>query len=388
MDAPRVTALRLREILAPACRAHGLDLCGAVSLPRRLPHADAWFDWLRQDKHGDLDYLLRAPQDRADPTRERPWARTLLVFGQRYAAGWPARDEADDGGWVLGVARYARGLDYHDVMRGAIRRTTGLLRRELHRTGVIAAEADLRAADAVDAGPFLEREHAWLAGLGFFGKNTLLIHPRLGSGLFLGVALLELEVTGLADAPRPLVGPPARLSPDADGMASLCGNCRLCQDSCPTGALDTPFALDAHLCLATWSIERQGRVPAAQRPLQGDHLFGCDVCQQVCPWNHKALRRPAGEPPRPEYAALPEHAEVDLGDLIRLDADAFRARFRRTPLWRAHPEGMRRNALIVAANTGRRDLLPAIRAAAAGDPDAEVREVARWALEVLGEAPS
>lgn len=98
-------------------------------------------------------------------------ARTLLVFGQRYAAGWPARDEADDGGWVLGVARYARGLDYHDVMRGAIRRTTGLLRRELHRTGVIAAEADLRAADAVDAGPFLEREHAWLAGLGFFGKT-------------------------------------------------------------------------------------------------------------------------------------------------------------------------------------------------------------------------
>lgn len=204
------------------------------------------------------------------------------------------------------------------------------------------------------------------------------------------MALLELEVTGLADAPRPLVGPPARLSPDADGMASLCGNCRLCQDSCPTGALDTPFALDAHLAWRPGSISLsvKAATPAAQRPLQGDHLFGCDVCQQVCPWNHKALRRLAGEPPRPEYEPLPEHArEVDLGDLIRLDADAFRARFRRTPLWRAHPEGMRRNALIVAANTGRRDLLPAIRAAAAGDPDAEV-EVARWALEVLGEAPS
>jgi epoxyqueuosine reductase len=388
VDAPRVTALRLREILAPACRAHGLDLCGAVGLPRRLPHAAAWFDWLQEGKHGDLGYLRRAPHDRADPTRERPWARTLLVFGQRYAAGWPARDEPSDGAWTLGVARYARGLDYHDVLRGAIRRTTDVLRHDLHRTGVIAAEADLRAADFVDAGPFLEREHAWLAGLGFFGKNTLLIHPRLGSGLFLGVAVLGLEVTGLADAPRPLVGPPAQRLPDSDGMASLCGNCSLCQDHCPTGALDTPYVLDARRCLATWSIEWQGRAPAALRAWQGDHLFGCDICQQVCPWNHKALRRPAGEPPRAEYEDLPEHADLDLGDLIRMDAATFRARFRRTPLWRAHPEGMRRNALIVAANTGRRDLLPAIREAAAGDPDTEVREVAAWALAELEEAPS
>jgi epoxyqueuosine reductase len=388
VDAPRVTALRLREIIEPACRAHGVELCGVVGLPRRLPHAAAWFDWLLEGKHGELAYLQRAPQDRADPTRERPWARTLLVFGQRYTAGWPARDEPGDGGWTLGVARYARGLDYHDVLRGAIRRITGVLRRELHRSGVIAAEADLRAVDAVDAGPFLEREHAWLAGLGFFGKNTLLIHPRLGSGLFLGVALLELEVTGLADAPRPLVGPPAQRLPDTDGMASLCGSCSLCQDHCPTGALDTPFELDARRCLATWSIEWQGRAPADRRALQGDRLFGCDICQQVCPWNHKALRRPAGEPPRADYEVLPEHAEVDLGDLIRMDAASFRERFRRTPLWRAHPEGMRRNALVVAANTGRRDLLPAIREAAAGDPDAEVREVAIWALSELEEAPS
>ncbi len=388
MDAPRVTALRLREILVPACRAHRLDLCGVVGLPRHLPHTAAWFDWLLAGKHGDLDYMLRAPHDRADPTRERPWARTLLVFGQRYTAGWPSPDGEQPADWILGVARYARGLDYHDVLRGAIRRTTEALRRELHRTGVIAAETDLRAEDAVDAGPFLEREYAWLAGLGFFGKNTLLIHPRLGSGLFLGVALLDLEVTGLADAPRPLVGPSAQKLPDLDGMASLCGNCSLCQDHCPTGALDTPFELDAHRCLATWSIERQGRAPATQRAQQGGLLFGCDICQQVCPWNHKALRRPVGEPPLAEYGALPEHAEVDLGDLIRLDAAAFRARFRRTPLWRAHPEGMRRNALVVAANTGRRDLLPAIREAADRDPDDEVREIARWALEILGEEPS
>lgn len=383
-----MTAVRLREILAPACRAHHVDLCGVVSLPRNLPHAAAWFDWLEAGKHGDLEYLLRAPHDRADPTRERPWVRTLLVFGQRYTAGWSPQDEGEGDGWIFGVARYARGLDYHEVLRGAIRRTTATLRRELHRTGVIAAEADLRAVDAVDAGPFLEREYAWLAGLGFFGKNTLLIHPQLGSGLFLGVALLELEVTGLADAPRPLVGPPAQRQSSPDGMASLCGNCSLCQQHCPTGALDTPFVLDAHRCLATWSIEWQGRAPAAQRARQGDQLFGCDICQQVCPWNHKALRRPAGEPPRTDYAILSEHAEVDLGDLIGMDAETFRTRFRRTPLWRAHPEGMRRNALVVAANTGRRDLLPAVRAAAERDPDGDVREVARWALEVLGEEPS
>jgi epoxyqueuosine reductase len=145
-----------------------------------------------------------------------------------------------------------------------------------------------------------------------------------------------------------------------------------------------PRILDASRCLSTWTIEWQGRAPADRRGDQGDHLFGCDVCQQVCPWNGRARRTADATPPTgPAYAPLPDHAEVDLADLLTLDAATFRARFRRTPLWRAHPDGLRRNALVVAANTGRADLRPLIARIAADDPDPAIREVAAWAAACL-----
>jgi len=382
-----IPALTLRGILAPLCAGESIDFCGVVSLPRRLPHTADWLNWLLENRHGDLEYLLRDPHGRADPVREHPWAASLLVFGQRYTNGWCPDDVdfegcAEDRPWLDGVSRYARGEDYHDVLRKGIRRVTGALRRELHVRGVIAAEGDMRARDSVDAGPYLEREYAWLAGMGFYGKNTMLIHPRLGSGFFLGVALLELEVRGLADAPRPLIGPPAQKYPEGDGVATMCGTCTKCQDACPTGALNDAFRLDAHDCLSTWTIEWRGAAPANRRSAQGGLLFGCDICQAVCPWNHKAARKLIDET-RPEYAGLASHDELDLADLIGMDADQFRARFRRSPLWRAHPEGLRRNALVVAANTGRGDLLPVIERAALDDPDPEVREVAVWARDTL-----
>jgi len=390
MDAPSVSAQQLRDILAAPARAHRIDLVGALNLPRPLTHAPDFLAWLDDGHHGELDYMRRDPADRLDPTRPHDWAASVLVFAQRYPAGWhpddtEAREGAHDGRpWTAGVSRYARGDDYHDVLRPAIRRLTQVLREELHLRGVLRDEGDLRTRDAVDAGPYLEREYAWLAGFGFFGRNTLLIHPRLGSALFLGVALTNLRITGLAGAPRPLLGPPpARVVP-ADGLANFCGKCTRCLDACPTGAFVRPHVLDAARCLSTWTIEWRGGAPAGRRREQGGLLFGCDVCQQVCPWNHKAARV-SEEPPPEAYALSPAHAELDLADLIRLDADAFRARFRRSPLWRAHPEGLRRNALVVAANTGRRDLVDVVRATAADDPDPEIREVARWVLAELEE---
>ena len=389
---PTLTAGRLREILQPVCRSHRVDLAGVVGLPRLLPHREAWFAWLAAGRHGDLAYLQREPAERVDPLRRHPWARSVLVFAQRYTNGWPPDDPEAAGGcgegrpWTAGVSRYARGADYHDVLRRAIRAALAELRRETDRLAGSRGPAGgsaLRAEERVDAGPYLEREWAWLAGLGFFGKNTLLIHPRLGSGLFLGVAVTNLAVTALADAPRPLIGPPATRRPEDDGPASLCGRCRRCLDACPTGALVAPYRLDAGRCLSTWSIEWRGGAPAAERPRQGGLLFGCDVCQQVCPWNHKAARL-LTEPPPPAYAALPAHRDLELADLLVMDAAAFRERFRRTPLWRCHPEGLRRNALIAAANTGRRDLVSRIREVAAADPDPGVRETARWALATLG----
>ena len=393
VDAPRITAPALREILHPLCGNLRIDLAGAVALPRALPHADAFLDWLSAARHGDLDYMAREPDARLRPQLKTPWLRSVLVFAQRYTDGWPgeARDPeaaaGRDAPWTDRVSRYARGLDYHDIFRKDIRMLVSSLRRVLHRRGVIAAEGDLRSKDATDAGPYPERELAWLAGLGFFGRNTMLIHPRLGSGFFLGVALLNLEITGLAAAPRPLVGPRVGVPEGAEGMTSLCGRCTLCLEACPTDAFPEPFVLDAGRCISNWTIEWRGGAKPEQRARQGDHLFGCDICQAVCPWNHKAARLAARgaleTPPRFEYAALETHADLDLADLVKIGDAEFKARFRRTPLWRCHPGGMRRNAMITAANTGRGDLAPLIRAAAAGDPDPGTRDVAAWALEQL-----
>jgi epoxyqueuosine reductase len=421
-EAPvEVTASSLRDRLARCCPAQGIDLVGIVSLPCRLPHAAAWRDWLARDRSGELAYLSADPAGRLDPTRADPWACSLLVFAQRYTDGWPVDDEEPTRGtmaarsWLAGVSRYARGLDYHDVFKTAARRVLADLG---------AAWAGLRGKVSVDTGPYLEREFAWLAGLGFFGKNTCLIHERLGSGLFLAVAVTNLQVSGLPAAAGPAraplweVAPRTRNRPGAapsapsaarldgvgdmmaePGVASRCGRCRRCLEACPTRALVEPFVLDAGRCLSTWSIEWRGRLAEPLRPLQNGLLFGCDICQAVCPWNHKAARgaeiaggqsRSAGSlscppvsPPPREYAPLPEHDAITLADLLSMPVEEYRRRFRRTPLWRAHPEGMRLNALTVAANTGRRDLVDDIAALIRNDSDRTVREAAEWALARL-----
>jgi len=392
---PRVAVGRLSELFAELCPPRRIDLAGAVVLPLALPHAGAYLSWVESDLHGGLGYMTRAPLLRADPTVQRGWARSVLVFGQRYTNGWDAADRSPWEGaapgrpWTDGVSRYARGLDYHDVLRADVRAIVARLR---------ASIGPFQAHVAVDTGPYLEREYAWLAGLGFFGKNTCLVHERLGSGLFLGVAITSIE---LVDPPAslPAGAPLWESAPRASGVAasgsgpgSRCGSCRRCQDACPANALETPFVLDANRCLSAWTIERHGRVPAGEQSKQGGLLFGCDICQAVCPWNRKVAREaappnPTIAPPGPEYAALAAHAEIDLADLIALGPDAHRRRFRRTPLWRAHADGMRRNALVVAANTGRIDLCEVAARAAREDSHAETRAVAARALLALESAP-
>jgi epoxyqueuosine reductase len=167
-------------------------------------------------------------------------------------------------------------------------------------------------------------------------------------------------------------------------VATRCGSCTLCVEACPTAALREPFVLDANLCLSTWTIEWRGRAPARERARQGGLMFGCDICQAVCPWNRKAARGisdAAG--PIAAYAVHEAYAAIDVADLLDPDPQVFAARFRRTPLWRCHADGLRRNALVAAAGGHRRDLLPLVREIAAGDPDPDVREVAAWAAAVL-----
>ena len=382
---------RLAELLARLCPPAAIDLAGAVSLPCSLPHAEHWHAYLKSGRHADLEYLARDPAGRLDPTLARPWASSLLVFAQRYGDGWDPGDPGGRGGyrpgapWTDGVARYARGLDYHDVLLRAIKEVIG---------GLAEALPGLRAQAATDTGPYLEREYAWLAGLGFLGKNSCLIHEELGSALLLGVAATNLNIAELppagtparealyAVAPRPTSSAArdrarrpqrnrgtatvtASATATATGAAAAtvtandttrCGRCTACLDACPTGALIAPFTLDGNRCISTWTIEWLGRPPDEQRHLQSSWLFGCDICQAVCPWNGKAFRRAQASSrdlarPPAAYAVLASHDEVTLADLTVINDEEFRRRFRRTPLWRCHPEGMRRNAAAVAAGS-------------------------------------
>lgn len=334
--------------LARLCQAHGIDLAGAVALPCEQPHRARWRAWLEAGHHADLEYVTRDPAAREDPQVRNTWARSVLIFGQRYTKGWPgsAGELPAESPWTNRVARYARGLDYHDVLLRDLKQVV---------KGLTAVVPGLAAFPSTDTGPYLEREYAWLAGLGFLGKNTCLIHEKLGSGMFLGVALTNLEIRGLAPGDQPQAEPlyavtPRRRRAPTRILASHCGSCTACLDACPTNALLPGGGLDARSCISTWTIEWQGRTPPERRAEQGGLLFGCDICQEVCPWNQRAAERAEVVPVRDEYGPLAAHAELSLADLAQLTADKFRARFRRTPLWRAHPEGMRRNAEVVLAH--------------------------------------
>lgn len=352
---PRADAEVIRGWLDRLAPRHRLDLVGAVALPCPLPHERQWLDWVAAGFHGDLEYLTRDPAGRVDPTVRNPDARSVLVFGQRYTDGWPAGDldpaaggrPQEDLGWVPRVSRYARGRDYHEVLLGDIKGLLKDLQKEI---------PGLQAFPATDTGPYLEREYAWLAGLGFLGRNHCLIHEKLGSGIFLGVALTNLTIQGLPAAGTPAIAPlysvrHRRLHPPLTAPVDLCGQCTRCLDACPTSALDPLRGLNAHRCLSTWTIEWQGQAPAGQEHLQGGLLFGCDICQSVCPWNQRAAGRKGELPDFPEeYAPLAEHSQVRLEDLAAITDEEFRRRFRHTPLWRCHPEGLRRNAQRVRDN--------------------------------------
>jgi len=343
-----ISRSELAQLLARLCPANRIDLAGAVALPCSQPHRERWRRWLDAGFHADLEYVTREPEAREDPTNQNPWARSVLIFGQRYTDGWAEAEDVQlrSGPWTDRVARYALGLDYHDVLLRDIKQVVN---------GLTEAIPGLAAFPATDTGPYLEREYAWLAGLGFLGKNSCLIHEKLGSGLFLGVALTNLRIAGLPSGQQPQAEPlygivPRRRRTPTRILASHCGSCTACLDACPTDALSLDGGLDARSCISTWTIEWRGQAPAERRRDQGGLLFGCDICQSVCPWNQRAAE---GEPTtavREEYAPLPAHGELHLADLAVLNDAEFRTRFRRTPLWRAHPAGLRRNAEVVLAN--------------------------------------
>jgi epoxyqueuosine reductase len=350
------------RLIAQAHRL-GFDLAGIVP-PGPSAGLDRYRAWLEQGYHGEMAYLARpdAVAARGDPARLLPGVRSVVVVGANYYAGSlpPAPGNDPSRG---AIARYAWGDDYHDLLVPRLRQLAAWLEAETGKPVAHRAYAD--------TGPLLEREMAARAGLGFVGKNTALIHPRLGSWLFLGALLLDVEI------PPPGPGSSGGSEPVAPGGA--CGRCTRCLDACPTGALVAPYLLDARRCLSYLTIELKGAIPAGLRPLLGNRIFGCDVCQEVCPWNRR-FARPTGEP---AFQPRPESMASRLLDLMALDDDGFRRRFRGSPVLRAKRRGLLRNVAVALGNWGDRAAVPALSRALA-DAEPLIREHAAWALGRIG----
>ena len=328
--------------IAREARALGFPLVGCVPL-EALPRAEFLATWLAEGRAGEMRYLERRPGERLDPRRRWPWARSIVTLAFPYHPPPPPCDE-----WRAAlrgrVAAYALGCDYHD-------RIAGVLRRLIERLRERWPDATFRPY--VDTGPILEREWAMRSGLGWIGRNTLLLHRHAGSYFFLAELLTDLVLDSVALP------------------ADHCGTCTRCLRACPTGAL-TDYAMDPRRCISYLTIEHRSAIPVALRPAIENWIFGCDVCQEVCPWNRDARASGADETLSPF-----------LPDLLALDDAGFRARFGGTAVTRTKRAGLLRNVAVALGNSGNPRAVPPL-VAALGDPAPLVRGHAAWALGRLG----
>lgn len=324
-------------------RRHGFSTVRVARIEEPVPGAEVYDAWLAAGHHGTMHYLERGRDVRVRPTTRLPGARSALVL----AVDHHHRRPPDPGGRTGMVARYAWGRDYHNLIGKRLRK----LRRDLREEGI-------DSFGGVDAAPILERSWARLAGLGFLGKNTLSIVPSRGSWYFLAVVFVDVD-----------------LEPDPPLPRSFCGRCTRCLQACPTQAFPAPWRLDATRCISYWTIEAPDLAPRSLRPGFGRWVFGCDVCQEVCPHNHAA-------PDSPEDDLLPRHAWLDLDEVLSTPDDALTERFTGTPLRRPGGHGLKRNALVVLGNLGDPGGADAA-TLGLGHPSPVVRSAAVWALHRL-----
>ncbi|MCI0693307.1 tRNA epoxyqueuosine(34) reductase QueG [candidate division KSB1 bacterium] len=337
------------ERLKSFARELGCELVGVAPVAQ-FQELGFYPQWLQEGHAGEMHYLERQLPTRLDPRQILPEAQSVIVIGVVYHTAQPLSTEIQDSrrGWI---SRYAWGDDYHDVLREKL--------AALHKFFAQEVGPDYKGRYYVDTGPMLDRVFAKYAGLGWFGKHTNLINQRLGSWFFIGELITNLVLE--FDAP-----PPDR-----------CGTCRRCIDACPTEAIIAPYQLDARRCISYLTIELRDEIPEALRPQMGQHVFGCDICQDVCPWNRKAaVTSEHAFLPRPDTVAPP------LAALAEMDEEAFRQKFRRSPIKRAKWRGFMRNLLVALGNSGMDEYLPIV-ARFLQHPEGLLREHARWAYEKL-----
>lgn len=341
---PAVQTPTLEQRLEREAYALGFDLCGFARLGAAESAAE-YDAWVANGHAGTMAYMARNAELRHDTRRPHPGAVSAIVVGMSYGGRAPGGP----------VARYARGDDYHEVMRDRLRQLHARLER------FVGTPVDARPY--VDTAPILERDLARRAGLGWFGKNTNLINPEIGSYFFIGSLFVAME-----------------LAPSAPFEADRCGTCTRCLAACPTDAFVAPRVLDARRCISYLTIELRGDIPEALRPLVGEWLYGCDVCQEVCPWNVKFAQELPDESP---YAAREMFSGRDAPtlarDLLQLTPDDFARVFRGSAMKRAKLTGLQRNATVALGNIGSSEAADALERARASD-DPLVRKHAAWAL--------
>ena len=352
----QISKMQLKAQLISFARQIGFDSCriAACDMPT---HASEFREWLRQGAHGEMNYMQRGEEKRCDPQKVLSGAKSIVVLALNYFQGEgnrrsPASAKLRRGRQTAAtgtIARYAWGDDYHDVIEAKLDKIDQFLR------GFGGQQKCY-----VDTGPILERDHAAQAGIGWHGKNTMLIDERLGTWFFLAEILTTLEL--LADQP----------------VEDRCGTCERCIKACPTGAITAPHRLDARRCISYLTIELKGSIPLELRPLIGDRIFGCDDCLDVCPWN-----RFAQVSHETAFSARESTTGMSLREYLRLSDAEFRQLFRNSPIKRIKHRGFLRNVCVALGNAGDVSDLPALERAAA-DPEPLIAEHAGWAIEQIG----
>lgn len=340
--------MELRERILTSVLDAGFDRAGCI--PLSMAGDAGYGEWIGQGMHGEMGYLARHAEAKADPATAFPLYRTVVVAALEYGESVPPSRDPRLGN----ISRYALGDDYHEVLKQRLSAAAD----RIHEI-----EPDLATRTFVDTGPLNEKLIAARAGIGWVGRHTNLIDRERGSYLFLGLLLVsaELEPTGPEEVDR-------------------CGLCTDCIPACPTGAIVRPYVLDARRCISYLTIELKGPIPRDLRPYIGNRIFGCDDCQEVCPWNRFATKSP------PEsLASRPGLRDTDLATWLALDRDAWKELFRGSPVKRPGYAGFLRNVLVAAGCSNDRTLAPSVRALLThGEP--LVRAHAAWAAGRLGDS--